>query len=233
VIKNGLSPYLIDLMKEGFVSAISFNGSAPIHDFEISFVGATSEDVDAALGEGKFGLAKETAEFINMATVKGVAEGWGLGRSVGERIRRECPNPNDSLLATAAELGIPATVHLAVGTDIIHIHPSFDPQAAGLGSYRDFLTFASSIANLEDGIYLNIGSAVILPEIFLKALSLVRNLGHVVDKFCAVNVDFIRHYRPRRNVLDRPTSKGGEAIEIIGPHELILPLLHAMVICGD
>ncbi len=231
VIKNGLGPYVLDLMKQGYVTALSFNGSALVHDFEIAFMGATSEDVDSQIGEGKFGLAEETAQSINRAVKAGSKDGHGLGKSVGLWIQAHTPHPEDSLLAEAVRLGIPATVHLAVGTDIVHIHPSFDPAASAKASYQDFLEFASSVANLEGGVYLNIGSAVILPEVFLKAISLVRNLGHRVDAFCAVNIDFIRHYRSRRNVLERPTAKGGSSIEIIGAHELVLPLLHAAIVC--
>ena len=230
VIKNGLGPILQDLMKRKLVGALSFNGSALVHDFEIAYQGATSEDVDTALGEGKFGLARETAENLNDAISAGAARGLGLGRCVGEWIQTHCPHPEDSLLALGARLGIPTTVHIAVGTDIFHIHPGFDAGKAGEASYRDFLEFAGSVADLEGGMYLNIGSAVILPEVFLKALSLVRNLGHRVERFTAVNLDFIRQYRPRRNVLERPTQAGGEAIEIVGPHEILLPLLHAAVV---
>jgi len=233
VLKNGLNPYLIDLMKRGYVTTLSFNGSALIHDFEIALVGATSEDVDASIGTGQFGVARQTAEQLNEATVRGVDKGLGLGRAVGEWILENTPHPEDSLLAQAIEYGVDATVHVAVGTDIIHIHPNFDAAKAAKGSYRDFLTFASSVANLEGGMYFNVGSAVILPEIFLKAVSLVRNLGHIVENFWAVNLDFMRHYRPRRNVLERPTQKGGQAVEIVGPHELIIPLLHGAVITRE
>ncbi|MBI4404379.1 MAG: hypothetical protein HY537_09475 [Deltaproteobacteria bacterium] len=233
VIKNGLSPYLQQLMKEGFITALSFNGSALVHDFEIAFIGATSEDVDSSLGEGKFGLAKETAESLNRAVVDGFSSGMGLGKIVGQYIADRCPHAQDSLLAQAFKLGIPATIHIAVGTDITHIHPSFDPAKTAEASYRDFLLFASLVSDLEDGIYVNVGSAVILPEIFLKAISLARNLGHKAENFWAVNLDFIRHYRPRRNVLERPTAKGGRAIEIVGPHELLIPLLQAAIACGE
>lgn len=228
VIKNGLAPYLLDLMRRGLVTALSFNGSALVHDFEIAFQGATSEDVDAALGSGMFGVAKETAENVIGAIGSATGE-MGLGRAMGEWILKKTSYPEQSLLAEAARLNIPATVHLAIGTDIIHIHPGFDAAKASALSYQDFLLFASSIAALEDGIYLNIGSAVILPEVFLKAVSLVRNLGFTVEKFWAVNLDFIRQYRPRRNVLERPTKQGGQAIELIGPHELLIPLLHAAI----
>lgn len=231
VIKNGLSLYLLDLMKKGFVTTLSFNGSALIHDLEIALVGATSEDVDEGLWDGKFGVAKETAQIIAEATYNGVEQGMGLGKSVGTWILKEAAHGEDSLLAQAVALDIPATVHVAIGTDIVHIHPDFDPEKTALGSYRDFLAFASSVANLEGGMYFNVGSAVILPEVFLKALSLVRNLGNRVENFWAVNLDFIRQYRPGRNVLERPTQKGGQAIELIGPHEILIPLLHAAVVC--
>ncbi len=230
VIKNGLSPYLLDLMERKYVTALSFNGSAIIHDFEIAFIGSTSEDVDEGIGEGKFGLARETAQSLSEATGIGVTNGLGLGKSIGKWILENTAHPEDSLLAQAVVKGIPATVHVAIGTDIIHIHPEFDAEKTALGSYRDFLTFASSVRQLEGGIILNIGSAVILPEIFLKALSMVRNLGGRVDSFWAVNFDFIRQYRPNRNVLERPTKGGGVAVEIVGPHELLIPLLHAAIL---
>lgn len=225
VIKNGLSRYFIDWMEKGMIQAISFNGSAIIHDFELAYCGHTSENVDASIDSGQFGLARETATNIFEAISK--SSGVGLAEAVGQYILKNTPYANDSLLAQAALLGIPATVHVAIGTDILHMHPGFDPEKTARASYNDFLKFIASVSKLEGGMYFNVGSAVILPEVFLKAVSVARNLGHSVEKFWAINIDFIRQYRPRRNVLERPTKKGGRAIEIIGPHEILIPLLHA------
>ncbi len=225
VIKNGLSRYLIDWMERQFIKTISFNGSAIIHDFELAYCGHTSENVDEAIDKGNFGLAEETAEFIHGAIKK--APGVGLGEAIGKSILQNTPHPEDSVLAAAARLQIPATVHVAIGTDITHIHPTFSPELTARASYIDFMQFIASVSRLEKGMYFNIGSAVILPEVFLKALSVARNLGHLVENFWAINLDFIRQYRPRRNVLERPTQLGGKAIEIIGPHEILIPLLHA------
>jgi hypothetical protein len=231
VIKVGLNPVLIDLMRRGIITAIALNGAGIIHDLELALVGRTSEDVQEGLEKGAFGMAKESADFLNRAIGNAREEGQGLGRAVGKAILQQgLPFGDESLLATAAELDIPATVHVAVGTDIIHIHPGFDPAAAGKASHLDFRLFASVVAALEGGVYLNIGSAVVLPEVFLKALTLVRNLGHKVDRFTTVNMDFIRHYRPMTNVVCRPTSKGGSGYSLVGHHEIMLPLLAAAVI---
>lgn len=231
VIKVGLNPVLIDLMKRGIITAIALNGAGIIHDLELAMVGRTSEDVQEGLEKGAFGMAKESADFLNHAIGKAREEEQGLGRAVGEAILQQgLPFADESLLAAAAELDIPATVHVAVGTDIIHIHPGFDPAAAGKASHLDFRLFASVVAALEGGVYLNVGSAVVLPEVFLKALTLVRNLGHKVDRFTTVNMDFIRHYRPMTNVVCRPTSKGGSGYSLVGHHEIMLPLLAAAVI---
>ena len=224
VIKNGLSRYLIDWMKRGFIQTISFNGSALIHDFELAYAGHTSENVDAGIDAGTFGVPEETNVFIHQAILDG--KGIGLGATVGRAILK-APFAIDSVLAQAYTLKIPATVHVAIGTDIIHLHPNFNAEVTAKESLVDFHQFVRSISKLEGGMYFNIGSAVILPEVFLKAVTLVRNLGYTVENFWAVNLDFIRQYRPRRNVLERPTQKGGQAIELIGPHELLIPLLHA------
>jgi hypothetical protein len=233
LIKVGLSPLLIDLMQKGLITALSLNGAGIVHDCELAMVGRTSEDVDQELGGGTFGMARETAEFLNRAVTSGASRGLGLGRAVGEALRAEgFPHLEASLLATAAREGIPATVHVAIGTDIIHLHPSLDPEATGRATYRDFQTFCSVVRTLEGGVFLNIGSAVILPEIFLKAVTLVRNLGWPLKKITTVNFDFIRHYRPATNVVRRPTLEGGQGYYLIGHHELTIPLLAAAVLEG-
>lgn len=232
VIKVGLSPLIIDLMERGVVTAIAMNGACIVHDFEIALMGKTSEDVDEALEDGSFGFADETLSMINGFISDGVDEGKGIGRAVGESILngKKFKNRKKSILAEAARLGVPATVHVGIGTDIVHMSPMASGAAIGEGSMRDFREFASIIAKLEGGVYLNIGSAVLLPEVFLKALSIARNLGNKVEKFTTVNMDFIRSYRTAANVLKRPTSLGGDAIELIGHHEIMLPLLVAAVI---
>jgi hypothetical protein len=233
LIKVGLNPLLIDLMKKGLVTALSLNGAGVVHDSELAMVGRTSEDVDRELGGGTFGMARETAEFLNQAISQGASRGWGLGRAVGEALLAGgFPHNEASLLATAAQEGIPATVHVAIGTDIIHLHPSMDPEATGRATYRDFQTFCSVVKTLEGGVFINIGSAVILPEIFLKAVTLVRNLGWPLRKITTVNLDFIRHYRPATNVVRRPTLEGGRGYYLIGHHELLVPLLAAAVLEG-
>lgn len=230
VIKTGLAPLLIDLMEHGFVTGIAFNGSAMIHDFETAFAGKTSEDVGAVLGDGSFGMAQETGDHVNEAINVGVADGLGLGAALGRHIERmNCTYRQSSLFYQAYMRKIPATVHVAVGTDIIHMHPKADGAALGLGSHRDFLTFADSVAKLEGGAYLNWGSAVILPEVFLKSVTLVRNLGHKVDKITTANFDFIQHYRERVNVVERPNLNGGKGFSFTGHHELLMPLLAALL----
>lgn len=231
VIKVGLNPVVVDMMERGVITAIAMNGAGIIHDLELALIGRTSEDVLEGLEQGAFGMAEESADFLNRAIAQAGKEGSGLGQAVGRAIIKEnLPFVKDSILATAARLEIPATVHVAIGTDIIHIHPGFDPEAAGKASYDDFRLFASVVAALEDGVYMNIGSAVIMPEVFLKALTLVRNLGHKVKRFTTVNMDFIRHYRPMTNVVHRPTASGGQGYALIGHHEMMFPLLAAAVI---
>jgi hypothetical protein len=231
VIKVGLNPVVVDMMERGVITAIAMNGAGIIHDLELALIGRTSEDVLEGLEQGAFGMAEESADFLNRAVAEAAKEGSGLGQAVGRAIIKEnLPFVKDSILATAARLKIPATVHVAIGTDIIHIHPGFDPEAAGKASYDDFRLFASVVAALEDGVYMNIGSAVIMPEVFLKALTLVRNLGHKVKRFTTVNMDFIRHYRPMTNVVHRPTASGGQGYALIGHHEMMFPLLAAAVI---
>jgi len=231
VIKVGLSPVIIDLMERGVISAIAMNGAGIIHDLELAMTGQTSEDVAASLGEGMFGMARETGEFLSEAIRRTEPEDLGLGESVGKSIiEQRLPLREQSILAAGARLGLPVTIHVAMGTDIIHMHPAFDPRSAGGASHRDFRTFASVVATLNGGVYLNVGSAVILPEVFLKAVTLVRNLGHDIGDFTTVNLDFIQHYRPLTNVVRRPTSQGGNGYSLVGHHELMIPLIAAGVI---
>jgi hypothetical protein len=234
VIKTGVGPVLIDLMERGFVSAIATNGAAVIHDFEVALVGATSEDVDEALGPGRFGVAEDTGRLLNTAINDGVAAGLGVGQSVARSIRAMSPPfAAVSVLAAAARLQIPVTVHVAIGTDIIHMHPAASGAALGEGSLRDFRYFVSNVARLERGVYLNCGSAVVLPEVFLKAVALARNRGIPLGELTTVNMDFVRMYRSQTNVVTRPTAGSGRGYSLIGHHELMLPLLAAAVIEHD
>ena len=231
VIKVGLNPILIDLMERGIISAIALNGAGIIHDTEIAMVGRTSEEVADVLGAGAFGAAKETGEVLNNAINQGAGEGIGLGEAVGnELLRQDFPFNDQSLIAQARRLNIPVTVHVAIGTDIIHIHPDADGAAIGQTSHYDFRVFSSLVSGLEGGVYLNVGSAVLLPEVFLKALTVVRNLGHEVKQFTTANFDFIRHYRPATNVVHRPTLEGGKGFNFTGHHELMIPLLAAAIV---
>jgi len=237
VIKCGLSPVLIDLMKRGYLTAVAMNGAALIHDFEIALAGATSEDVPAVLGRGRFGMAEETGRTINEAITRGDREGLGIGEAVGRflprfrgaRFRRY------SLLAAAYRWKIPLTVHIAIGTDIIHNHPAMDARATGAATHRDFRLLAALVRRMDNGgVYLNVGSAVVLPEVFLKCVSLVANLGRAPRGITTVNLDFIQHYRPTQNVIVRPTAAGRRAgrgashgYALTGHHELMIPLLAA------
>jgi len=226
VIKVGLSPVIIGLMDAGYVDGLAMNGAGAIHDFELALVGQTSEDVAEGLADGTFGMAEETGRFLNECAVEAMATGTGWGEVVGRRILElNAPNADISLLAQAYRRGIPATLHVTIGADIIHMHPAARGDALGAASFEDFLRFAGLVARLEGGVYLNVGSAVVLPEVFLKALNLARNLGHRVENFTTVNLDMLRHYRPSENVLRRPTLQGGRGIHITGHHELMVPLL--------
>jgi hypothetical protein len=231
VVKTGLSPIIVDLMERGFVSAVAMNGAGIIHDFEIALAGATSEDVESALGPGQFGMAEETATELNRAIAEGVARGWGIGQSVGrDLLDRRAPHAACSIAAAAARLEIPLTVHVAIGTDIIHMHPQASGAALGEGSLRDFRYLTHAVSCLGGGVYMNCGSAVILPEVFLKAVALARNQGHDLTGLTTVNLDFIRHYRPMTNVVHRPTAGIGRGYSLIGHHELLLPLIAAALI---
>ncbi len=231
VVKCGLGPVVVDLIERGVVTAVATNGAGSIHDFEMALIGGTSEDVAGTIDDGKFGMAEETGRLMNEAIKKGAAEGVGMGRALGQVLAEgEFPHGNCSILAQAYRSGIPATVHVGIGTDIIHQHPSADGAAIGATSQTDFRLLASVVGDLEGGVVMNVGSAVVLPEVFLKALSVARNLGNKVCKFTAVDMDMIAHYRPRVNVLERPTQGGGEAYRLVGHHEIMLPLLAAAVI---
>jgi hypothetical protein len=231
VIKTGLSPVLIDLMKRGYVSAIATNGAGLIHDFEVALSGGTSEDVDESLGPGRFGMAEETGRLLNEAIQAGVTRGLGIGQSVGAWMLEHSARHRDvSLFASAAEMEIPVTVHVAIGTDIIHMHPAASGAAIGEGSLRDFRYFVSNVARLERGVYLNCGSAVVLPEVFLKAVALARNQGRPLTDLTTVNLDFVRLYRPQTNVVSRPTKDIGQGYSLTGHHELLIPLLAAALV---
>ena len=233
VIKCGLSRYLIELMRKGYLTTIAMNGAAAIHDFEIASFGETSEDVPKSLERGIFGFARETAEGCFAAVSRGRAEAWGLGEAIGRSLDDgKAPNREYSILAAARRFGIPATVHVAVGTDIIHQHPGFDGAAWGDLSARDFRIFAARVERLgrAGGVVLNVGSAVILPEVFLKAFSVARNLGAPFDRLTACNMDMTQHYRPLENVLTRPAAFGGAQIAITGHHEIMVPLLYSFLL---
>lgn len=232
-IKVGMNPLILDLMDRGIIRAIAMNGAGIIHDAELAMVGHTSEDVEEQLQDGKFGMAEETGEFLNRAIIQGARKDHGIGTAVGAMLlEKDFPFNHLSLLAGAFTMKIPVTVHVAMGTDIIHVHPSVDGASIGKASHLDFRIFADLVSRLEGGVYINLGSAVIMPEVFLKALTLVRNLGHEVNRFTAVNMDFNRHYRPLTNVLSRPTLGGGEGFMLLGHHELMFPLLAAAIIEG-
>jgi len=234
VIKVGLGPVLIDLMERGFVSAIATNGAAVIHDFEVALAGGTSEDVDEALGPGRFGMAEETGRLLNGAINEGVHAGLGIGQSVCRFLAEKQPqHARSSVLAAAARLDIPVTAHVAIGTDVIHMHPSASGAALGEGSLRDFRYFVSNVARLERGVYLNCGSAVVLPEVFLKAVALARNRGIALAELTTVNLDFVRLYRPQTNVVSRPTAGTGRGYSLVGHHEIMMPLLAAALIGAE
>jgi len=232
VIKCGLNPVIIELMKRKVITAISLNGAGAIHDFEIALIGRTSEEVPDALEDGSFGMANETALYINGALEEAVEKDIGAGQAIGEVINEQkLPFRNQSLLYNALKEEVLATVHIAIGTDIIHQHPSFDAGAAGQASLTDFHRLIEEVAGLGDGgVVLNIGSSVVLPEVFLKAINVARNLGYKVKDFTAGNFDMIHHYRPYQNVVARPVKSGGKGYNIIGHHEIMLPLLSQAVI---
>ena len=232
VVKTGLAPVLIDLMRRGVVTHVAMNGSAAIHDYEIARFGGTSEDVGAGLKDGTFGMAEETGRGLNEAFIEGMRHGWGMGESVARALEAHAveepiAHPELSVLLNAHRLGVPTTVHAALGAEIIHQHPAASGAAIGDTSHRDFRRLAGSLPALDDGgVVLNLGSAVIMPEVFLKALTVARNLGggRPTD-FISCDLDMQRHYRPRMNVVQRPTMHGGQGYEITGHHEIMVPLL--------
>ena len=232
VIKCGLSPILIDLMERGMITAMAFNGATSIHDFEIALIGETSEDVGQYLQTGQFGMVEETGRLMNEAICTAADTGIGMGAGLGQKlIQLDAPHNNYSLLAAGTRLGVPITVHVAIGTDIIHQHPAADGAATGQTSFTDFRLLAAIVTELGDGgVVLNLGSAVILPEVFLKALTVARNLGNRVTHFTTANFDMIQHYRPLENVIRRPTEIGGKGYTFTGHHEIMIPLLAQAII---
>jgi hypothetical protein len=232
VIKTGVSPVLIDLMERGYVSGLAMNGAGIIHDFEVALSGATSEDVDDALGPGRFGMAEETGRMLNEAIRRGADQQLGLGQSVARYLAEQNPpHGRSSLAVTAHRLSIPITVHVAMGTDITHMHPDASGAAIGDTSLRDFRYLTSVVSRLDGGVYLNCGSAVILPEVFLKAVALARNQGAALDGLTTVDIDFLRMYRPQTNVVRRPVAgTTGTGISLVGHHEILIPLIAAAVV---
>jgi hypothetical protein len=229
-LKVGLGPVICDLIRQGIITAIATNGAAIIHDFEFAFAGRTSEDVGEGLAEGTFGMAEETGAFLNAAAKAAARDGIGLGEAVGRDILAARLKFRDaSIFATARAADIPATVHVTIGADIIHMHPAADGAAIGAATMADFHRLTAVVGGLAGGVVVNLGSAVVMPEVFLKALNLARNLGHKAANFTAADMDFIRNYRPRMNVVERPTQTGGRGIVLTGHHELMFPLLIAAV----
>jgi hypothetical protein len=232
VIKTGLNPAIIKLMKAGYVDLIAFNGAGIIHDTEIALVGESSEEVSDGIKDGTFGMVKETGEFINEAIEKAAQNDMGLGECLGKKIvENNCPYKSKSILACSYELGIPVTVHVSIGTDIIHMHPNANGAAIGKTSMKDFMIFTQMVSKMTGGIFLNVGSAVILPEVFLKAITMARNQGFKIGNFDTATFDFNQHYRPMQNVVQRPTSiLGGNGYYFIGHHEIMIPLLSAALL---
>ena len=229
-IKVGLNPIFVNALRRGLIQAVAFHGAGAIHDFELCYQGETSEDVQRGLNDGSFGMVDETGRRMNAALADGLERGLGAGRALGEAARAAgYPNQGLSILATGAELDVPVTVHIAIGTDIIHQHPTTNGAVLGEASFRDFQTFAAVCAQLEGGVVLNVGSAVIMPEVFLKALTIARNLGYKVEQFTTATFDMTRQYRYTENVQRRPTALGGQGFYLVGHHEIMIPLLFAAV----
>jgi hypothetical protein len=235
VVKTGLGPVLIDLMRRGYVTALALNGSCLVHDFEIAVNGGTSEDVDATLGSGAFGAAEETGRVLNAAAAAASALDIGFGEALGRALHDlEPPHAGASLLHAAYAMRIPVTVHVAIGNDIPHIHPTADGAAIGAATHRDFRLLCALVRELDGGgVYMNLGSAVVLPEVFLKCVTAVRNLGHTLEGFVTANFDFIQHYRPLTNVVRRPTEGHGRGYAITGHHEIMIPLLAAAIVSDE
>lgn len=229
-IKVGVGPLICGLLRDGILSAVAANGAAIIHDFELAFAGRTSEDVRAGLSDGSFGMAEETGAFLNRAAAIAASEGKGLGEIVGREILdRKLKFREQSVFATAYRAGAPATVHVTIGADIVHMHPAAEGAAIGKATMADFHRLAAVVSELSRGVVVNLGSAVVMPEVFLKALNLARNLGRSTANFTAADMDFVRHYRPQRNVVERPTETGGRRILLTGHHEVMFPLLAAAI----
>jgi len=233
VVKCGFGRIIGDLIRRDVVTGIAVNGACAIHDIEIAMWGKTSEDVEEGLKRGEFGMAGETSEFFDSASARCLDDGTGLGEALGQELaERGAPNPQVSILASAASAGIPLTVHVAIGTDIVHQHDGADGKAIGQGTLTDFRKFASVIAGLNGGVVLNIGSAVMLPEVFLKALAMARSRGEDLGEFTTANFDMYSHYRPSVNVVRRPRALGGTTFEFLGHHELLLPVFFASVLAN-
>lgn len=232
VIKCGLSPVIISLMEKEIITAVALNGAGGIHDFEVALIGQTSEDVGTNIEDGTFGMAEETGRIMNETLIEGVKQGLGAGQALGERILKDDFKHSEySILAKGIEFGVPITVHIAIGTDIIHQHPSCDGSALGEASFIDFQIFTTQVSQLGNGgVICNFGSAVIMPEVFLKALTISRNLGHPVKNFTTADFDMVQHYRPITNVVRRPVSLGGKGYSICGHHEIMIPLLAQAVV---
>jgi hypothetical protein len=234
VIKCGLADVLLDLMRRGWITGYVMNGAATIHDYEIAIAGHTSEDVEAVLPDGRFGAAEETGRQMNVAITEGVRDGLGMGEALGRALQTQARPEfaEHSIVTQAYKASVPITVHVAMGTDTPHTHPAADGAAIGAATHHDFRLLCSMVRGLNDGgVYLNVGSAVVLPEVFLKAVSVVRNLGYPLANFTTVNMDFLQHYRPNANVVKRPHAQsGGQGYSITGHHELMVPLLAAALI---
>jgi hypothetical protein len=234
VIKTGLAPVLIDLIGRGYATAFAMNRAAMIHDFEIALAGQTSEDVDATLGSGQFGMAEETGRVVNDAIRAGARDRLGMGEALGRQLHQmNAAHADRSLLCAAYSANIPVTVHVAIGTDIVDIHPSADGASVGQTTYQDFRLLCAIVRELDGGgVYLNLGSAVLLPEVFLKTVTVIRNLGHKLENFTTANFDFLQHYRPLANVVRRPVAGTGRGFAFTGHHEIMIPLLVAAVLAG-
>jgi Uncharacterized conserved protein len=234
VIKTGLAPVLIDLIERGYATAFAMNRAAMIHDFEIALAGQTSEDVDATLGSGQFGMAEETGRIVNEAIRAGARDGIGMGEALGRQLHQmNAAHMDVSLLCSAYSANVPVTVHVAIGTDIVDIHPSADGASVGQTTYHDFRLLCAIVRELDGGgVYLNLGSAVLLPEVFLKTITVVRNLGHKLEDFTTANFDFLQQYRPLTNVVRRPVAGTGRGFAFTGHHEIMIPLLAAAILAG-
>lgn len=232
VFKVGLSPIVIQLVEEGYIDGIALNGAGIVHDYEIAVCGATSEDVDASLPGGRFGVTRETGESLNRAITEGAREGIGIGEAVGRLIAGlDTATAHYGVLGACYRRRVPVTVHVAIGTDVLHVHPTADGGSIGRGSHHDFRLFAALVAGLDrGGVYVNVGSAVILPEVFLKAVTVVRNLGMPLGGFTTANFDFLQHYRPLTNVVRRPVAGSGTGFSFTGHHEILVPLLAAALL---